>query len=56
VKSIRSQGANFGDFVYFNGFRGPIRIWEVDYPENIVAREEFTRLSGEYAVFDNLFQ
>ncbi len=55
IKSLQSQGMNFGEFVYFNGFRGPIKIWEVNYPANIVAHEEFTRVSGEYAEFDYLF-
>jgi len=55
VKSIRAQGMNFGNFVYFNGFRGPIKIWEVNYPSDVVAHEEFTRTSGGYSEFDNLF-
>ncbi len=55
IKTLKAQGINFGNFVFFNGFRGPIKIWEVDYPEDIIAREEFTRSSGEYAEFDDLF-
>ena len=55
IKTLKAQGMNFGDFVYFNGFRGPIKIWEVDYPADVIFREEFTRVSGEYAEFDNLF-
>lgn len=54
ISSLKSQGARFGDFVYFNGFRGPIKIWKVDYPSNIISRKEFTRTTGEYAEFDNL--
>ncbi len=54
ITSLNSQGANFGEFVYFNGFRGPIKIWEVEHQENILAREEFLRTSGEFAEFDNL--
>lgn len=54
VKSLRSQGLNLGEFVYFQGFRGPIKIWEVNYPEEIVAYEGFTNLSGGYAKFDDL--
>jgi asparagine N-glycosylation enzyme membrane subunit Stt3 len=50
------QYANLNDdFVYYGGgFRGPIKIWKVDYPDNIIARDEFLRTSGEYAEFDNL--
>ena len=51
---LNSQGANLEDFVYFNGIEGPIKIWEVNYPENIIAREEFLRISGSYAEFDDL--
>jgi len=54
LKSLNDQGANVGDLAYFGGFRGPIKIWEVDYPENIIAREEFLRTEGEYAEFDDL--
>ncbi|HCR36440.1 TPA: hypothetical protein DIU22_05390 [Candidatus Woesebacteria bacterium] len=54
VSTLNSQGADVGDFVYFQGFRGPIKIWKIDYPSNIVPREEFLRTSGEYAEFDNL--
>jgi len=54
LADLNSQGANIGEFAYFNGFRGPIKIWKVDYPENILAREEFLRTEGEYADMDNL--
>jgi hypothetical protein len=40
--------------MYYGGFRGPIKIWEVTYPENIIAKEEFLRLSGEFGEFDTL--
>ena len=54
VSSLNSQGANIKDFVYFQGFRGPIKIWEVDYPSNIIAKEEFLETSGAYGGLDNL--
>ena len=54
IKSLNNQGVNLNEFIFFNGMRGPIKIWEVDYPENILTREEFLRTSGEYAEFDNL--
>ncbi len=54
IEYFNSQGANFKDFVYFNGIRGPINIWEVNYPENIIEREEFLRTYGGYGEFDNL--
>jgi hypothetical protein len=48
------SGMKLNEFFYFNGLRGPLKIWRVEYPENIIAREEFTRTSGEFAEFDNL--
>jgi hypothetical protein len=54
VRSLNQQGANIKDFVYYVGFRGPIKIWEVDYPSNILEKEEFLRSSGDFAEFDNL--
>lgn len=55
IESIQNQGATIGDFLFYQGqIKGPIKIWEVDYPENIIFHEEFLRFSGEYAGFDNL--
>jgi len=54
VKSIRSQGFDSGDFIYYQGFRGPIRIWKVGIPDNIIEREEFLKTDGEYGELDNL--
>jgi len=41
---------------YYNGFMGPVRIWEVhtDEMEGILVRDEFLRTSGSYGEFDNL--
>ncbi len=52
IKYLNSQGANL-EFIYYNGFRGPIKIWEIKYPENINTEDGFLKLSGEYAEFDN---
>jgi hypothetical protein len=54
VSQLRAQGLSIEDIVYFQGFRGPIKIWKVDYPSNILEREEFLRTSGGYGEFDNL--
>ncbi len=54
IENVRSQGANIGDFVYYQGFRGPIKIWEVNYPENILAQAGFLKSQGEYGELDNL--
>ena len=54
VLAMKEQGVNVGDIVYFGGLRGPLKIFEVNYPDNIIEREEFLRLDGKYAEFDNL--
>ncbi|MBU1993073.1 hypothetical protein KKG51_05275, partial [Patescibacteria group bacterium] len=54
VEYVRSQGFNTEDFIYYQGFRGPIKIWSVNYPEGIIIKEEFLRVSGEWGEFDNL--
>lgn len=53
--SIESySGKQINEFFYFGGLRGPLKIWKVNPPENIIAREEFTMISGEFAGLDNL--
>ena len=54
VQNIKSNGIAIEEFVFYGGFRGPIKIWKVDYPEGTATREEFLRTSGEYAELDNL--
>ncbi len=54
VTNLNYQGLNLDEFIYYQGFRGPIKIWEVDYPSNIITKEEFSRWSGEWAEFDDL--
>lgn len=40
VAQLKSQNAEIGDIVFFNGVRGPIRIWEINYPQDIALKEE----------------
>jgi asparagine N-glycosylation enzyme membrane subunit Stt3 len=55
VKQMLSNGYYGGEFIYYGGsLYGPIKIWKVKYPENIVAHDEFLEKSGEYASLDNL--
>jgi len=49
-----SLGKTPTDLVYYNGVRGPIKIWEFNAGEDILVREEFLSLSGEYGEFDDL--
>ena len=43
VANLKSQGSDIKDFVYFDGLRGPIKIWEVDYSAypDIKAKPEY---------------
>jgi len=50
----RYSGKNINEFFYFGGIRGPLKIWEINPPEYIIAREEFTMTSGKFAGLDNL--
>jgi len=43
VKGLNQQGAYFGEFVYYYGFQGPIKIWEMNYPEGIEINPEYLR-------------
>ena len=52
IKSINFQGTEL-EFLFLNGLRGPIKIWKVDYPDNIKTIEKFQGKEGEYAEFDN---
>ena len=52
VKTLKMQGAHVQDFIYFNGLRGSIKIFEVQYSEDIKVYEEFTSLSGGYGELD----
>jgi asparagine N-glycosylation enzyme membrane subunit Stt3 len=48
------SGKKLNEFFYFNGIRGPLDIWKVTPPANIIARPEFLMPSGTYAGLDNL--
>jgi len=42
VAQLKAQNQNYSsDFVEFNGFRGPIRIWEIHYPEGVSVNKEY---------------
>ncbi len=46
VSQVKKQYPNIGDFVYYEGVRGPIRIWEINYPSNMNVKKEY--LQTEY--------
>ena len=54
VSSLTGQGMSLNEFVYYQGLQGPIKIWKINPPSNIIAREEFLQRTGEFAGYDNL--
>jgi asparagine N-glycosylation enzyme membrane subunit Stt3 len=55
VSSLKSQGVNMDEFLLYQGFQGPIKIYEINYPEYILEKEEFTRrILNDWAEFDDL--
>jgi len=54
VKYLKQQWPEIDDFVYFNGLRAPLKIWKVDYPQNIRTNLEFLATEGEYGALDIL--
>jgi len=43
VDNIKQQKLNPGEFIYYQGFQGPIKIWEIKYPSNIKANPEYLK-------------
>jgi len=41
IDSFNQQGAGLGEFVYFQGLRGPIKIWEIKYTGSETKKEEY---------------
>ena len=46
IDNIKNQGANIGEFVYFQGFQGPIKIWGIKYPDGLKTNPQY--LSTDY--------
>jgi len=44
VESLKQQGLDLGDFVYYQGFQGPIKIWEISYPKGMQVNSEYLKL------------
>lgn len=59
IKDIRNQGISLGEFVYYQGLRGPIKIWSIKYPAGIKKNQDYLEtdypnelqnvVSGEYS-------
>ena len=44
IADLEAKGMTIGDFVYYQGFQGPIKIWEISYPEDIEKNPEFLKM------------
>jgi hypothetical protein len=41
IESIKQNNMYDGDFIYYQGFQGPIKIWKINYPSNIKVEEKY---------------
>ena len=41
IDNIKKQGADAGEFLYYQGFQGPIKIWEITYPSDIKSNPDY---------------
>ncbi len=41
IENLRQQKLDIGEFVYYQGLQGPIKIWEINYPEDIKQNPEY---------------
>ncbi len=46
VNGLKQQNIAGGDFVYYGGVRGPIKIWKISYPDGMAIKKEY--LSTDY--------
>lgn len=46
VNDLKQQGYNLGEFIYYQGIRGPIKIWKIEYPSDIKFNSDY--LKTEY--------
>jgi len=44
VENLKQQGLDIGDFVFYQGFQGPIKIWEINYPKDIKSNPDYLEL------------
>jgi len=45
IENLKNQGMDLGHFVYYQGFQGPIKIWEITYPENIELNQSYLEIN-----------
>jgi asparagine N-glycosylation enzyme membrane subunit Stt3 len=45
IENLKQQGVEIKDFMYYQGFQGPIKIWEISYPSDIKANPEYLEIT-----------
>ncbi len=45
IESLKQQKQDIGEFVYYQGFQGPIKIWEIKYPKDIKMNSSYLETS-----------
>ncbi len=45
VSDLKTNGFYQGEFLYYQGFQGPIKIWEIKYPSDIKLNQEYLSLN-----------
>lgn len=45
IAQLKANNATKSDFAYYQGFRGPIRIWEINYPKDIKSNPAYLELN-----------
>lgn len=41
--SLKQQNVNVGEFIYFQGFQGPVKIWGIKYPKDAKLNPDYLR-------------
>ncbi len=54
VSILSAQRGNIGDFVYYKGLRGPLKIWKISPDKNIIIFKGFLNKSDAFKTFNNV--
>ena len=44
VKYLQTQDSSIGDFIQYQGLRGPIKIWQINYPSDVKLNQDYLRV------------
>ena len=44
VAQAKANFPEIGEFVYYSGLRGPIKIWEINYPKDIKSKDKYLQI------------